>query len=103
MLPLPDETDVLARLVAWGEEQPSIRALVLTSSRARADDSVDQLSDYDVIVAVSDVAPFIESDAWMSAYGRPLARWGDEHQDYGITTYFRGVVYSDGVKVDFTI
>lgn len=100
---LPGEADVLARLVAWGEAHPSIRALVLTSSRARDDETVDVLSDYDLIVAVSDVALFVESDAWMSAYGRPLARWGDEHQDYGITTYFRGVVYSDGVKVDFTI
>jgi len=63
MLPLPDEADVLARLVAWGEAQPLIRALVLTSSRARADDSVDLLSDYDVIVAVSDATAFAADEA----------------------------------------
>ena len=49
MASFPDETHVLARLVAWGEAHPSIRALVLTSSRARADESVDALSDYDPV------------------------------------------------------
>ena len=36
----------------WGESRPDVRALVLTSSRARADGSADLLSDYDVIVFV---------------------------------------------------
>lgn len=102
-LPLPDEADVLARLVAWGEEQPSIRALVLTSSRARADDSVDQLSDYDLIVAVTDASAFAANDDWVSAYGQPLVCWGDQDELYGMATHFRGVVYSDGVKVDYTL
>ena len=103
MLALPDEADVLARLVAWGQKHPSIRALILTSSRARADDTVDLLSDYDLIVAVSDTAAFTASHEWTSAYGRPLARWGDRSELYGLTKHFLGVVYSDGVKVDYTV
>ena len=103
MLALPDEADVLEALVAWGRADPSIRALILTSSRARADDSVDLLSDYDVIVAVTDATAFVANDDWVSAYGHPLARWGDRHELYETTTYFRGVVFSDGVKVDYTV
>lgn len=103
MLALPDETDVLERLIAWGEEHPSIRAVILTSSRARADDSVDLLSDYDVIVAVTDTAAFEANDVWVSAYGRPLARWGDQSELYGLRKYFLGVVYANGVKVDYTV
>ena len=103
MLALPAEVDVLDRLIAWGEAQQSIRALVLTSSRARADATVDLLSDYDVIVAVTDTASFEANDDWAAAYGRPLARWGDRSERYGLTTFFLGVVYSDGVKVDYTI
>lgn len=102
-MPPPEETAVLARLVAWGEAHPSIRALVLTSSRARADESVDSLSDYDLIVAVDDAEAFIADDGWVSAYGQPLARWGDRSELYGMTKYFQGVVYSDGVKVDYTV
>ena len=99
---LPDESEVLARLLAWGEADDAIRALVLTSSRARRDDTVDELSDYDVIVAVRDVALFAESYGWAVAYGTPAARWGDESAVLGERTVFRGVVYEDGVKVDYS-
>ena len=99
---LPDESDVLARLVAWGEGDDAIRALVLTSSRARQDATVDLLSDYDVIAAVRDVAPFAAGYEWASACGRPLARWGDESAVLSARTVFRGVVYEDGIKIDYT-
>lgn len=104
MLALPDEAQVLARLVAWGEAEPTIRALILTSTRARADGSADVLSDYDVIVAVRDADDFAASTGWAAlAYGRPLVRWGDRHELFGTTTYFRGIVYEDGARIDYTV
>ena len=99
----PDQAEVLERLVAWGESDDSIRALILTSSRAREDETVDLLSDYDVIVAVRDPEAFARNVDWMSVYGRPLARWGDESEVHGLATYFRGVVYEDGVKMDYSL
>ena len=98
-LELPDEQAVLDRIVAWGEREEAVRVLVLTSSRARADETVDLLSDYDVIVALTDLARFDPA----AAYGPPLSRWGDEHAVHGATALFRGVVYEDGVKVDWTL
>ena len=77
--------------------------MILTSSRARADGTADLLSDYDVIVAVRDADAFGRDDAWASGYGRPLVGWNDEHELYGMTTFFRGIVYEDGVKVDYTV
>jgi aminoglycoside 6-adenylyltransferase len=100
---LPTEAEVVRRLVAWAERDDAIRALVLTSSRARADGSVDPLSDYDVVIAVRDPRAFAEDDAWKSAYGRLLVGWGDENRVHGETTYFRGVVYDDGAKIDYTL
>jgi aminoglycoside 6-adenylyltransferase len=99
----PLEADVVDQLVAWATARPEVRALILTSSRARADETADDLSDYDVIVGVSDVDAFLADDAWQLAYGEPAARWGDEAELYGVRTYFRGVVYADGVKIDYTI
>ncbi len=99
----PDEADVLARLVAWGEARASIRAMILTSSRATPDGRGDVLSDYDVILAARDVPALAATDSWTSGYGPPLVGWGDEHELYGITTYFRGVVYEDGVRVDYML
>jgi aminoglycoside 6-adenylyltransferase len=100
---LPSQTDVIARLVAWAEANDSIRALVLTSSRAREDGTSDLLSDYDVVVAIRDHEAFAHHDGWTSAYGRPLVHWEDEHVIEGSTTYFRGVVYEGGTRIDYTL
>ena len=95
---------VLDTLVAWAERTPEIRAMILTSTRAKVDGPVDEFSDYDVILAVTDPASFAGGDlGWQAAYGTPLVRWGDEDELYGWTTNFRGVIYQDHVKVDFTI
>ena len=69
----------------------------------KTDETVDLLSDYDLIVAVTDPSAFAPHAAWVSAYGEPLARWGDHHEVHGTRTSFLGVVYADGVKIDYTI
>lgn len=76
-----------------------MRAVVLTSTRARAEGPPDPLSDYDVVVSLADMDRF---DA-AAAYGTPAARWGDEHEVHGTRAFFRGVVYEDGVKIDWTL
>jgi aminoglycoside 6-adenylyltransferase len=100
---LPQEADVLGKLVAWGETQPSVCAMILTSSRTRPGGPVDLLSDYDIILAVTDAERFEQEDAWVYDYGRPMVRWGDQSALYGLTTTFRGVIYEDGVKIDYSI
>ena len=95
--------EVLERLVEWAESDPAVRAMVLTSSLARDDETVDRLSDYDVIVAVTDAERFAQDTGWTEAYARPVARWGDEHTVHGVRTFFRGVVYEDAVKIDWMI
>ena len=97
------EAEVLGRLVAWGEAQLSVRAMILTSSRARPDGAVDVLSDFDLILVVADPERFAEDRAWESDFGEPMVRWGDQSEVYGLTTYFRGLVYEDGTKIDYTI
>ena len=97
---VPEQAHVLERLSGLGKEQRSIRAVVLTSTRAKPDAPVDVLSDYDVILFVTEADAFSRDDAWQSAYGRPLVRWGDQKQLHGLTIYFRGVVYDNGVKID---
>lgn len=100
---MPQEKEVLERLMAWGKGQPSIRAMILTGSRARPGGPVDLLSDYDIILAVTDTDLFTRDDAWMSDYGPPMVRWGDRSELYGLTTYFWGIVYADRVKIDYTV
>lgn len=90
---------VLARIVAWAEAEDAVRAVVLTSTRARPEGPPDELSDYDIVLVMTDLGRFDPA----AAYGRPAARWGDEHDVHGEAGHFRGVVYEDGVKVDWTL
>lgn len=102
-LVIPDEAQVLARLLAWAAAEHAIRAVLMTSSRARPEGPVDMLSDFDVILAVTDADRFVQAEAWPSAYGRPLARWGDQGSEAGFATYFTGVIYEDFVKIDYVV
>lgn len=63
---------------------------------------MDLLSDYDLILAVSEVGPFTFDDAWIFEYGKPMVRWGDQGEKHGLITYFRGVVYQNSVKIDYS-
>ena len=85
--------------LAWAKAEDAVRLVVVTSTRARPDGPPDELSDYDIIVALTDLDRFDPA----AAYGTPAARWGDEHDDQGTLTFFRGVVYENGVKIDWTL
>src|ERR1041385_708390 len=103
LLALPGEAEVLGKLVVWANAQPAIRAVIMSSSRVRPGGPVDLLSDYDIILVVTDAERFGREEAWQFDYGRPMVRWGDQSEMYGLTTYFRGVVYEDYIKIDYSI
>lgn len=94
---------MLARIVAWGEAEPTVRALVLTSTRASPHAPVDALSDFDVVVAARDAPGFVSRESWRGAWGERLVGWGDESELHGERTWFRGVVHRDWVRIDWTI
>ena len=75
-------------------------ALVMTGSRARRDDSVDEWSDYDIEIICDDPRELERSNAWIHELGDvwvflPLS----EGQRYAT----RLVFYEGGIKIDFTL
>jgi aminoglycoside 6-adenylyltransferase len=94
--------DVLEGLVAWASERPDVRAVVLTSTRARPGAEVDAYSDYDVILGASSPAALASDDTWTHWLAEPMTRWGDESEVLGLRTYFRGVHY-DEERIDYTL
>ena len=76
---------MLERLIRWAEDQPLVRAMLLTSSRAIPHAPVDLFSDYDVILAVLDVQPFYADRAWLEAFGSVLALY--QASDCGLATF----------------
>jgi len=49
--------DLIPVLIQWAMARNSIRAVLLTSTRAISNAPIDALSDYDVILIVQDIHP----------------------------------------------
>jgi aminoglycoside 6-adenylyltransferase len=95
---------IIQQLIRWGESWPSIRALILTSTRTRPDARLDLFSDYDVIVAVTDIGPFLADEGWLEVFGPVLVLYRDPvRREYGLERFARITQYEDGLKIDFTV
>jgi aminoglycoside 6-adenylyltransferase len=95
---------IVQRLMRWAERQETVRAMLLTSTRTRPDAHVDLFSDYDVILAVTDIRPFFEDRAWLEDFGRVLVLYRDPIQlEYGVERFAYITQYEDGLKIDFTL
>ncbi len=111
MLKIPSEPEALSLLTRWGEGQPLVRAMILTSTRAipgSASDAVgnasDMISDYDVILALTDVRPFAGNRAWLENFGKVLVLYLDPLET--VDGYLRSgnvVQFEGGLKIDFTL
>ncbi len=94
------------RIVDWAIAHPSIRALLLTSTRAVPHAPVDQLSDYDVILVVDAVEPWVADRGWLSDFGAVLVVYWDPVQPdpaFGINVCGNVTQYVHGLKIDFTL
>jgi aminoglycoside 6-adenylyltransferase len=78
--------------------------MILTSTRAVPNAPLDRFSDYDMILALTDVQPFFAGRDWLAAFGRVLVMYRDpleqeaEHLKSGNVVQF-----DDGLKIDFTL
>lgn len=100
------ESDVIRRLIQWADHQVLVRAMLLTSTRANPNAPVDALSDYDVVLVVADIHPFVEDKAWLQDFGQVLVvYWDPIHPapDYGIEQVANVTQYADGLEIDFTL
>ena len=101
--------DPIDRIIQWGQSQPLVRAAILTSTRAVPEGRVrgavvDDLSDYDVILAVTDVMPFFENRGWLAPFGTVLAMYRDPIiQVDGLPTFGAVIQFVGGLKIDFTL
>jgi len=99
-------SETILHLTHWAEHQASVRAMLLTSSRANPNASVDVFSDYDVILVVQDIHPFFEDRSWLQDFGEVLiAYWDPIHPapGFGIEKVANVIQYTDGLKLDFNL
>lgn len=94
----------LDQITAWGQAQPDVRAMILTSTLAIPDGYSDALSDYDIILLVDNVMPFHASRDWLAAFGQVLALYRDPIEDqYGFPSSGYVIQFDDFLKIDFSL
>ncbi len=101
-----DPDNVIKKLVDWGEKQETVRAMLMTSTRAVPNASLDDLSDYDVVLVVKDIHPFYKERSWLNAFGEVLVAYWDpiySDPDTGADKFGNVIQYVDGLKIDFTL
>ena len=100
----PSHEAMLERLVRWASERDPVRAMLLTSTRSNPDAPTDLFSDYDVILAVTDVRPFFEDRSWLGDFGPVLVVYRDPiRQREGGESFAYITQYENGLKIDFTV
>lgn len=98
------EDDVLGRLRDWAGHEASVRAAILTSSRANPEPNVvDVFSDFDIELYVDDLRSYWNSDGWMDAFGPILVRCPWQPASYREGWLTRMAVFKDGFRIDFQI
>lgn len=100
------EDGVIDQIVAWATTHSSILTVLLTSTRTVPTATVDQLSDYDVILVVNDIHPWVAERGWLADFGEVLVvYWDPIHLDPDLGVEVSGNVaqYVDGLKIDFTL
>jgi len=105
---LHDPSVVISNLIQWAEPKDSIRAMLLTSTRAVLvpNAPVDDFSDYDVVLIVEDIHPFHEDRSWLEDFGEVLVDYWDPiypDTDFGLEKFGNVTQYTDGLKIDFTL
>ena len=86
----------LDAILEWARRDDAIRALVVTGSLARHDDTADEYSDLDIQVIATDIRRYIQDDRWLDHLGDVWIRFPLRHD-----APYRLVWFSGGIKVDF--
>jgi aminoglycoside 6-adenylyltransferase len=91
---------IFANIIAWGEEEERVRALVLVGSRAQREPA-DELADFDVAVFARTYEPYVQDDRWLSSIGHVWVYIPEQYDVGDETVPTRLVIYEGGIKVDF--
>lgn len=98
-----NDPGIISNLIRWGNQREDIRSLIQTSSRTNPHARVDALSDYDVIVVVRDIVPFLADKAWLAEFGTLLVYYQDPPRvERGYQRFAHITEYEEGHKIDFT-
>lgn len=100
---LGPKEDTVRRITEWAAAEEAVRAALLTGSRADPNAPIDVLSDFDVLLFVSDDSDLAERADWLREFGSVLVTLTDRisYGDRDVPTLL--VQYREGARIDFTL
>ncbi|MFT5875530.1 MAG: aminoglycoside 6-adenylyltransferase [Clostridium sp.] len=90
--------DIINNLIKYGETSELIKAEVLIGSQSSQSNCADEYSDIDVILFVSDIDFFINSDEWINFLGRFYISFVEKTVSGGME---RRVFFENAMDEDF--
>ncbi|MGN6419412.1 MAG: aminoglycoside 6-adenylyltransferase [Pseudobacter sp.] len=96
-------TAQLNQVIQWVEQQPNIRAALLTSSLTNPNAPVDQFSDLDIELVLSNYEEFLKDDNWISNFGNIITTIVEGEEPFDGRCSSRMVLYEDYSKIDFLL
>lgn len=90
--------DIVDKIIKYGETSELVKAEVLIGSQSRKFDCADEYSDIDVMLFVSDIDFFINSDEWISSLGKYYISFVEKTVSGGME---RRVIFENAMEADF--
>jgi aminoglycoside 6-adenylyltransferase len=99
--------DILQQIIAFGEDNKQILAMVLNGSRVNPNAPVDAYQDYDVACYVDDPQAFVKDQTWIKQFGELIIMQQNPSKgekllysdDYNGTVIFL-MLFQEGFRID---
>ncbi len=93
----------LEQIIHWAENNPDIRAVLLTSSLVNPYAPVDDFSDLDVELVFENRTSYESGNEWIRLFGEPISMIEEDESVFDGKHAMKMVLYKDHVKVDFKL
>lgn len=93
----------LIQIISWAQENPDIRAVLLTSSLVNPYAPVDDLSDLDIELIFENMKAYEEDKKWLELFGNPISMVEEDKTFFDHKHAMKMVLYEDHIKVDFKL
>ena len=93
----------LEQIIHWAENNPDIRAVLLTSSLVNPYAPVDDFSDLDVELVFENRASYESENEWIRLFGEPISMIEENDSVFDGKHAMKMILYKDHVKVDFKL
>lgn len=93
----------LQQIIQWCENNPDIRAALLTSSLVNPHAPVDDFSDLDIELVFQNRSVYEADHTWLDLFGEPISMIEEDDTVFDGKHAMKMVLYKDHVKVDFKL